>query len=102
MIASKPPEDDPVIAAALEYESATLAALTTLEESDGEAQRDACLRFADAVAVIDDMPLDDKNRGVAYLLKRGRLPAHAWRPIVAAIKILVSSVAPRPSEKKLH
>jgi hypothetical protein len=40
---------DPVIAAALEYESATLDALATLDGTDGDAQIIACLRFVDAM-----------------------------------------------------
>jgi hypothetical protein len=47
---------DPVIATALEYESAILDALQTLDGTDGEAQIAACLRFTDALAAMEPCP----------------------------------------------
>jgi hypothetical protein len=48
----------------LEYESATLDALRTLDGTDGEAQIAACLRFTDALAAMGAMP--DRDRGLTY------------------------------------
>ena len=78
---------DPVIVAALDYESATLHALRALNGTDGETQRAACLRWADAVAVIQAMPVQDYNRGLTFVTRRGHVPDHAWRLIAAALEI---------------
>ncbi len=53
---------DPVITAALEYETAILLALAALKETNRDRQVEACLRFADAVAVIEAMKPEDYNR----------------------------------------
>jgi hypothetical protein len=46
----------PVIATALEYESAILDALRALDGTDSEAQIAACLRFTDALAAMEPCP----------------------------------------------
>jgi hypothetical protein len=92
--------DDPVIAAALEYESATLDAVRTLEGSDGEAKRTSCLRFANAVAVIHALPTDDQHRGLTYLKERGRIPDDAWRLVWATMEIFVAEMDPNSSDRK--
>ena len=82
--------DDPVIAAALEYESAVLDALQALQGNEVEAQKAACLRFADAAAAIDAMPARDYNRVGTYVTQRGRVPDFAWQVILAAMEALVA------------
>jgi hypothetical protein len=85
----KPIDDDPVIAEALEYESATLDALRLLETStDGVAQRAACIRYARAVVVFIDLPIDDQICADSYLAKRGRVPKDASRIILAAMELM--------------
>jgi hypothetical protein len=81
---------DPVIAAALEYESATLDALRALDGTDGDAQLAACLRFVDALQAIDAMP--ERDRGLTYLMQRGRIPDFAWRRIHDAMKIMAADL----------
>jgi hypothetical protein len=85
---------DPVVVAALEYERATLRALRALSGTDGEAQRAACLRFADAVAAIEGMPAQDHQRSLTYLTRRGRIPDHAWRLIAAALEAFATGGEP--------
>jgi hypothetical protein len=68
-------EYDPVIAAALEYESATLDALEALDGTDSEAQIAACVRFVDTMQAMDAMP--ERDRGLSYLVQRGRIPDFA-------------------------
>jgi len=82
---------DPVIAAALEYESATLDALRALNGTDGEAQIVACLRFTDALAVMEALP--DRDRGLTYLVQRGRIPDFAWKRIHAAMEIFAADLS---------
>jgi hypothetical protein len=82
---------DPVIAAALEYESATLDALRALDGTDSEAQIAACLRFTDALAAMDAMP--DRDRGLTYLTRRGRIPDFAWKRIHAAMEIFAADLS---------
>ena len=81
---------DPVIATPLEYESATLDALRTLDGTDGEAQIAACLRFTDALAATGAMP--DRDRGLTYLMQRGRIPDFAWRRVHDAMKIMAADL----------
>jgi len=64
---------DPMIATALEYESATLDTLRALDGTDGR-RRSACLHF-DAMAAMEAMP--DRDRGLTYLMQRGRILA--WK-----------------------
>jgi hypothetical protein len=79
---------DPVIAAALEYESVTLDALRALDGTDSEAQIAACVRFVDAMQAMDAMP--DRDRGLTYLMRRGRIPDFAWKRIHAAMEIFAA------------
>ena len=81
---------DPVIAAALEYESATLDALETLNGTDSEAQIAACVRFVEALQTMDAMP--DRDRGLTYLMQRGRIPDFAWKGIHAAMQIFAADL----------
>jgi hypothetical protein len=82
---------DPVIAAALEYESATLDALRTLDGTDSEAQIAACVRFVDALAAMEAMP--DRDAGLTYLMQRGRIPNFAWKRIHAAMEIFAADLS---------
>jgi hypothetical protein len=82
---------DPVIATALEYESATLDALRALDGTDSEAQIVACLRFTDALAAMEAMP--DRDRGLTYLMQRGRIPNFAWKRIHAAMEIFAADLS---------
>jgi hypothetical protein len=82
---------DPVIATALEYESATLDALRALDGTDSEAQIAACVRFVDAMQAMDAMP--DRDRGLTYLMRRGRIPDFAWKRIHAAMEILAADLS---------
>jgi hypothetical protein len=82
---------DPVIVAALEHESATLDALRALGGTDSEAQIAACLRFTDALAAMEAMP--DRDRGLTYLMRRGRIPDFAWKRIHAAMEILAADLS---------
>ena len=61
---------DHVFVAALEYESATLNALQAL----------------------DAMP--DRDRGLAYLKRRGGIPNFAWKRIHAFMEIFVANRTP--------
>jgi hypothetical protein len=83
---------DPVIATALEYERATLDALETLAGTDDEAAIAACLRFMDALQAMDAMP--DRDRGLTYLMQRGRIPNFAWKRIHAAMEIFAANLGP--------
>jgi hypothetical protein len=85
-------ESNPVIAAALEYESATLDALRALDGTDGDAQIAACLRFADALAVITALPAEDHNHSLTFLTRRGLIPSFAWKQIHAAMEILAADL----------
>ena len=82
---------NPVIAAALEYESATLDALRALNGTDSEAQIAACLRFTDALAAMEAVP--DRDRGLTYLVQRGRIPDFAWKRIHAAMEIFAADLS---------
>jgi hypothetical protein len=82
---------DPMIAAALEYESATLDALRTLDGTDSEAQIVACLRFSDALAAMEAIP--ERDRGLAFLMLRGRIPDFAWKRIHAAMEIFAADLS---------
>jgi len=82
---------DPVIAAALEYESATLDALRALNGTDSEAQIAACLRFTDALVAMETMP--DRDRGLTYLMQRRRIPDFAWKRIHAAMEIFAADLS---------
>ena len=82
---------DPVIAAALEYERAILDALAMLDGTDSEAQKAAaCVRFIKALQAMDAMP--DRDRGLTYLMQRGRVPNFAWKRIHAAMEILAADL----------
>ncbi len=82
---------DPVITAALEYETATLLALEALKGTDPNHQREACLRFADAVAAIEAMKPEDYNRAGSHLVERGFVTENAWKEIHAAMKQLAET-----------
>jgi hypothetical protein len=86
----QPIPPDPVITMALEYESATLDAMAALEGIDTKAQIEACLRFVDALQALDAMP--DRDRGLTYLVQRGRIPDFAWKRIHAAMEIFAADL----------
>ena len=77
---------DAVVMAALEYESATLHALQTFLGTNGAAQREACLTWCNALAVINALPAEDYDRGLTHLRERGRIPDNAWQVIKAAME----------------
>ena len=81
-------KSDATIDAALEYESAVLHALSTLDHADTEIQIDACLRFADAVARIEALPVPEYNRSGLFLTERNRIPAGAWQRIKERFEVL--------------
>jgi hypothetical protein len=83
---------DPVFVAALEYESATLNALQALAGTDDAAVIAACMRFIDAIQALDAMP--DRDRGLAYLRRRGGVPNFAWKRIHAFMEIFVANRTP--------
>jgi hypothetical protein len=60
--------------AALEYEDATLEALRALDGTDGEKQVAACLRFVAALEATNALPATERDRGLTYLVQRGRIP----------------------------
>jgi hypothetical protein len=74
----------------LEYESAILDALDRLDGTDGEAQIAACVRFVDAMEAMEATP--DRDRGLTYLVQRGRIPDFAWKRIHAAMEILAADL----------
>jgi hypothetical protein len=80
-----------LIAAALQYESATLDALATLDGTDSEAQITACVRFVEAMQALDAMP--DSDRGLTFLMRRARIPDFAWKRIHAAMEILAADLS---------
>jgi hypothetical protein len=84
---------DPVIAAALEDESATLDALRALDGTDSEEQLATCLRFVGALQVMGAMPTQDNERGLRYLMQRGRIPNFAWKRIHAAMEIMAADLS---------
>jgi hypothetical protein len=81
----------PLDRSALEYESATLDAVGTLGGTDGEAQIVACVRFTGALAAMEAMP--DRDRGLSYLMRRGRIPDFAWKRIHAAMEIFAADLS---------
>jgi hypothetical protein len=82
---------DPIIAAALEYESATLDALRALGGTDNEEQMAACIRFVEALQAMEAMP--DRDRGLAYLVRRGNIPDFAWKRIHAAMELFAANLS---------
>jgi hypothetical protein len=82
---------DPVITAALEYESATLDALAGSDATYSKAQVEACLRFADALQAMEAMR--DRDRGLTFLMQRGRIPDFASKRIHAAMEIFAADLS---------
>jgi hypothetical protein len=86
-----PKTRDPVITAALEYETATLLALQALNGTDRDSQWEACLRWADSVAAIYAMKPEDHNRGTSHLVERGLIPEYGWKVLAAAMEQLAAT-----------
>ena len=84
--------DDPVLLAALEYEDATLEALRALDGTDSEEQVEACLRFVAALEATYALPAEEQDRGLAYLVQRGRIPDFAWMRIHTAMELLAADL----------
>jgi hypothetical protein len=85
--------NDPVILAALEYEDATLEALQTLDGTDSEEQ---VARPASASSPPQaTLPAEERDRGLAYLVQRGRIPDFAWMRIHAAMELLAADLNPQ-------
>jgi hypothetical protein len=76
---------------ALEYESATLDALRALGTTDSEEQMAACIRFVEALQAMEAMP--DRDRGLAYLVRRGNIPDFAWKRIHAAMELFAANLS---------
>jgi hypothetical protein len=87
--------NDPVLLAALAYEDATLAALRALDGSDSREQVEACLRFVAALEATNALPAEERDRGLAYLVQRGRIPDFAWMRIHAAMELLAADLNPQ-------
>jgi hypothetical protein len=85
---------DPVLLAALEYENATLEALRALDGTDSEEQVAACLRFVAALEASYALPAKERDRGLAYLVHRRRIPDFAWMRIHAAMELLAADLNP--------
>jgi len=58
---------------------------------DSEAQIVACLRFSDALAAMEAIP--ERDRGLAFLMQRGRIPDFAWKRIHAAMEIFAADLS---------
>jgi hypothetical protein len=84
-----------VILAALEYEDATLEALRALDGTDSEGAGGACLRFVAALQATNALPAEERDRGLAYLVQRGRIPDFARRRIHAAMELLAADLNPQ-------
>src|SRR5271165_4579135 len=76
---------DPVIAVAMEYETATLAALAALDRTDRREQLLACIRVSDAVQAMHALAERERNRGLNHLLMRGRIQHVAWERVLHAL-----------------
>jgi hypothetical protein len=48
-------------------------------------------RFVDAMQTIDAMP--GRDRGLTYLMRRGRIPDFAWKRIQAAMEIFAADLS---------
>ena len=88
-------------AEALEYESATPQALQALNGTDGEANRVACLLFADAAAPLMALHACDGHRGLIFLSQRGLIPDNTWQRTVATFEIVVLSMVPGAPNKAI-
>jgi hypothetical protein len=51
----------------------------------------ACLRFSDALAAMEAIP--ERDRGLAFLMQRGRIPDFAWKRIHAAMEIFAADLS---------
>jgi hypothetical protein len=65
--------------------------LAALDGTDSAAQLAACLRFVGALQALAAMP--DRDRGLAHLVRRGRIPDFAWKRIQAAMEILAADLS---------
>ncbi len=79
--------DTAVTAAILDYEEATLYALHVLDGQDPQQMKIACLGFVNTLSVLRGMPRTDREFALALLIKRGRIPDHAWDVIGAALEL---------------
>ena len=64
--------------------------MATLDGTDSEAQIAACVRFVGALETMEAMP--DRDRGLSYLVRRGRIPDFAWKRIHAAMEIFAADL----------
>ena len=79
---------DPAIAAATEYERATLNALLVLEQTDRASKQAACLRFVKALGALRALSRNDQMRASQHIARRGLIPENASRTIQAAMDAL--------------
>jgi hypothetical protein len=77
---------DLVTLAILDYEDSTLHALRVLGGHDFDEMQVACQRFVNALLVVRNLPLAELENALVVLLRRGRIPDHAWDVIDAALK----------------
>jgi hypothetical protein len=76
---------DPVIAAALEYEFATNEAILILNDRKAATKVRACLRWADALLQLEALPDTEHQRAGDFLAVRGKIPFTARRIITDAM-----------------
>jgi hypothetical protein len=82
---------DAVTVATLDYEEAVLHALHSLKGPDFLEMRDALQDFIDALLVVRGLSLTEREIVLAVLIRRRRLPEHAWSVIGAALKFFQMS-----------
>jgi hypothetical protein len=73
-----------IVDLAFKYENATLAILIALESGRVEAQREACERWAEAVAAMHALPLEDRFHGERFLAAWVR--AADWKRILTTLE----------------
>jgi hypothetical protein len=78
--------DDAVTVAVLDYEEATLHALHVLKGPDLSEMRDALEDFLCALLTVRSLSLTEREIALAVIIRRGRVPEHAWDVIGAALK----------------
>jgi hypothetical protein len=83
------PVEDPTLASALAYEAATLDALASFEDGDVRDQKEACIRFSDAMEAYMALPRLDYQRGQRELRRRGKIGESDWRLVQSRMLALM-------------
>jgi hypothetical protein len=78
-------DPDPATVVAVDYELATRHALGALHRTDEREQLVACLYWARAVEALGALSTPARNRALAEVAERGRVPEGAWDVIEAAL-----------------